>query len=218
MRNVILLFFIVFLFICCRSGKNSEELFISQQMSEIEDEKQKEDAASNRAHIISVINGRDTILTSSFVQNGVITSAMPVDDVNPFIGYWNFTDESTLGSFNEPASMFSVKLAKISDVEIKGNYSAIALYGDKIDSDPEDNENWADDSFFCRIKGILSHNELQISFNTSWNGIEGEAIITLIDEKHIKWKLIKWPHTKKGYGVTEYWGPTEVILTRIDKS
>lgn len=217
MRKTILFFFNIFIFICCKSGEHSE-ILLTEPVQEVGNEKQRSNSADNdkRPHMIFVINGKDSVLTFSATQNWPTTSILPVNDVNPFVGYWNYTDESTLGPFDEPASMFSIRMEKFANNQIKGNYSAIALYGDKIDCDIDDNENWENDSFNCRLYGILESDRLWVNFNTSRGGIGGEAVITLIDEKHIKWELTKWPHAKKGYGITEYWGPSKAILSKMD--
>lgn len=80
--------------------------------------------------------------------------------------------------------------------KITGWYSSVAYNGNKIDYDPDEEQN---------ISGIIKGNTAIITFKSYGWGGTGKAKITHKDDR-IEWEII----AEKGY----YWCPHKVILEK----
>ena len=121
------------------------------------------------------------------------------DSEYDFSGRWNWDTDGR---------SFSIDLWQDIDI-LRGEYSAIALNGDRIDScDP-------DDSVRVNIFGVIKGNIAEVSF-FSYYGIGmgapgscmGKARLVLKDN-HIEWLVTEAP--SNGY----FWCPLNAILKRV---
>lgn len=139
------------------------------------------------------------------------TTRKPLSNADRLIGSWVFEDRSELGEYGQPAAVFSIDLVEIAD-SVRGIYSAVTNFGNKIDCNPYDDEYWNGEDNGCRMSGKVENNQLTVTFSTSWGGGDGKAVITLLDEDHIFWRVIKDPE-----GAFVFFGPYNVILSKYQK-
>lgn len=111
-------------------------------------------------------------------------------DQKNIIGTWNWRSD-------DKSQEFTIKIKKVSNDSIFGQYCAVSNNGNKLDCDFDDINN---------IKGLIIGNKIQITFNSFFGAKNGSAEITIFD-KYIEWKVTKSP---KG----EYYAPQSATLYR----
>lgn len=113
-------------------------------------------------------------------------------DAKNIIGTWNWRS-------GDKSQEFTIKIKKIDNDSVFGQYCAVYNNGNKLDCDFDDINN---------IKGLIIGDKIQLNFNSFFGAKNGKAEIK-ISEKYIEWKVTKSP---KG----EYYAPESATLYRKD--
>ena len=112
-----------------------------------------------------------------------------------FVGHWFFESMNNKDSLNNKT--FEINLYKISKDRIQGNYCSVSRNGNKIDCFKDDETN---------IFGNVKNDTLFVNFNSNWENSKGTAILYLIKDEQLFWKITK----SKG----ELYLPSEIILLK----
>lgn len=117
--------------------------------------------------------------TGNYQQSNILATSKGSDSHNysQYIGKWRI---DTYDSKKEPISSLSIDINDISASSIEGKYCYISSYGKKIDC-------------LNDFQGIyINDNQYLITFDSSFNNIQGKATLTLEEEKVI-WTLKEFP-------------------------
>lgn len=97
-----------------------------------------------------------------------------------FIGHWFYDSVNNKDSLKNKT--FEISLFKINEDKIQGYYCSVSRNGNKIDCFDENEKN---------IFGKVVNDTLHITFNCNWENSKGTAILYLIGDNQLFWKITK---------------------------
>lgn len=122
-------------------------------------------------------------------------------NISSFEGEWEWLNNPNKADI--PENLFTLKLEKTSDNEVRGQYCAIAQSGNKIDCTNDIEFN---------IKGNIKDNKIDATFYSFFDikKNRGNIELSILNENTIKWKIIKDSNS-------EFYAPKECILIKKNK-